>query len=84
MSDSPNSNKSLSSLAGDLPLVSGIKSFLLPAEPKLIWRERLDRITRPRTLVSIFLATSAFYCFVIGRDRYTAVSEFVIQQAAPL
>lgn len=84
MSDSPHSNKSLSSLAGDLPLVSGIKSFLLPAEPKLIWRERLDRITRPRTLVSIFLATSAFYCFVIGRDRYTAVSEFVIQQAAPL
>ena len=49
-----------------------------------LWRERLDRVARPRVLVSVFLAASAFYCFVIGRDRYTSVSEFVIQQAAPL
>jgi capsular polysaccharide transport system permease protein len=44
----------------------------------------LDRLTKPKALISVFLATSAFYCFVIGRDRYTAVSEFVIQQAMPL
>ena len=49
-----------------------------------VWRERLARAANPRVLISAFLATSAFYCFVIGRDRYTAVSEFVIQQAAPL
>ena len=49
-----------------------------------LWRERLASFAKPRILISAFLATSAFYCFVIGRDRYTAVSEFVIQQAAPL
>ena len=49
-----------------------------------LWRDRLAIIAKPRVLISAFLATSAFYCFVIGRDRYTAVSEFVIQQAAPL
>ena len=48
------------------------------------WRERLTQLSKPRVLISAFLATSAFYCFVIGRDRYTAVSEFVIQQPAPL
>ena len=64
-------------------------SFLIPTplaeeQPKPVWRERLERIARPRVLISAFLVTSAFYCFVIGRDRYTAVSEFVIQQALPL
>lgn len=49
-----------------------------------LWHERLARVAKPRVLISAFLATSAFYCFVIGRDRYTSVSEFVIQQAAPL
>ena len=49
-----------------------------------VWRERLRRMTRPRALISAFLATSALYFFVIGRDRYTSVSEFVIQQATPL
>ena len=49
-----------------------------------LWRERLASFAKPRILISAFLATSAFYCFVIGRDRYTSVSEFVIQQAAPL
>ena len=49
-----------------------------------LWRDRLVRAVTPRVLISAFLSTSAFYCFVIGRDRYTSVSEFVIQQAAPL
>ena len=49
-----------------------------------VWRERLERLARPRVLISAFLAVSALYCFVIGRDRYTATSEFVIQQALPL
>ncbi|ABB35777.1 sugar ABC transporter [Synechococcus sp. CC9605] len=49
-----------------------------------LWRERLASFAKPRIVISAFLATSAFYCFVIGRDRYTSVSEFVIQQAAPL
>ena len=49
-----------------------------------LWRESLARVAKPRVLISAFLATSALYCFVIGRDRYTSVSEFVIQQAAPL
>ena len=55
-----------------------INKFSLP------WHDRLSKIAKPRVLISFFLATSAFYCFVIGRDRYTSVSEFVIQQAAPL
>ena len=64
-------------------------SFLFPrdiasAQSAEIWRERLKRFARPRVLISAFLATSAFYFFVIGRDRYTATSEFVIQQATPL
>ena len=48
-----------------------------------VWRQQLERLARPRVLLSTFLAASAFYCFVIGRDRYTASSEFVIQQAIP-
>ena len=64
-------------------------SFRFPDFSKIgqsspLWRERLARVAKPRVLISAFLATSAFYCFVIGRDRYTSVSEFVIQQAAPL
>ena len=61
-----------------------VPSFLAPVELTPVWRERLDRYTKPKVLISAFLATSAFYCFFIGRDRYTAVSEFVIQQAMPL
>ncbi|QNI96753.1 sugar ABC transporter [Synechococcus sp. RS9902] len=71
-----------------LPKVSSspfqIPSSLAFGQQAPIWRERLERFTRPKFLVSAFLATSAFYCFVIGRDRYTSVSEFVIQQAIPL
>ena len=48
------------------------------------WQGRFELLKKPRVLISLFLATSAFYCFVIGRDRYASVSEFVIQQAAPL
>ena len=48
------------------------------------WEIRLSTLRKPRTVISLFLASSAFYCFVIGRDRYTSVSEFVIQQAIPL
>jgi capsular polysaccharide transport system permease protein len=48
------------------------------------WQGRFEILKKPRVLISLFLATSAFYCFAIGRDRYTSVSEFVIQQAAPL
>ena len=47
------------------------------------WEIRLSKLRKPQTLISLFLASSAFYCFVIGRDRYTSVSEFVIQRAAP-
>ena len=61
-----------------------IPDFLDPDQLSPIWRERLSRAIKPKVLLSAFLATSAFYCFVVGRDRYTAVSEFVIQQAAPL
>lgn len=49
-----------------------------------LWRDRLGRLTRPRILISSFLVLSALYCFVIGRDRFTSTSEFVIQQALPL
>ena len=64
-------------------------SFRFPNFSKIgqfspLWHEWLARVAKPRVLISAFLATSAFYCFVIGRDRYTSVSEFVIQQAAPL
>ena len=47
------------------------------------WEIRFSTLRKPRTLISLFLASTAFYCFVIGRDRYTSVSEFVIQRAAP-
>ena len=51
---------------------------------KSVWQERLNLLKKPRVLISLFLASSALYCFVIGRDRYISVSEFVIQQAVPL
>ena len=63
------------------PLRIAVLTILSQSIP--IWNDRFRSITRPKLLISFFLATSAFYCFVIGRDRYTAVSEFVIQQAAP-
>ena len=84
MSESTPPSSSSSSLHRESPSSFRIPKSLSPDQPVAVWRERLDRIAKPRVLISAFLATSAFYCFVIGRDRYTAVSEFVIQQAAPL
>ena len=63
---------------------SRLSDFFKIKQFSSLWRDRLVRAVKPRVLISAFLATSAFYCFVIGRDRYTSVSEFVIQQAAPL
>ena len=83
----PESNQSPSSFSDTARKLSSsfrIPDFLLADQIPPVWRERLARAAKPRVLISAFLATSAFYCFVIGRDRYTAVSEFVIQQAAPL
>lgn len=83
----PDSNQSSSSLpAAPKKLSSSFRlpDFLVLDQFVSLWRERLARVAKPRVLISAFLATSAFYCFVIGRDRYTSVSEFVIQQAAPL
>ena len=34
-------------------------------------------------LATLFLVASALYCFGIGRDRYTSISEFVIKQPMP-
>ena len=83
----PESNQPSSSLPAGLnklPSSFRLPDFLVTDQSPPLWRERLAKVARPRVLISAFLATSAFYCFVIGRDRYTAVSEFVIQQAAPL
>ena len=79
----PPSNSS-TSLQKELSSPFRIPSSLASDQLTPVWRERLEWIARPKVLISAFLATSAFYCFVIGRDRYTSVSEFVIQQAAPL
>lgn len=70
------------------PLASVKNSILLTLSrfdnSSSAWQIRLSTLKKPRALISLFLASSAFYCFVIGRDRYTSVSEFVIQQAIPL
>ncbi len=84
MPDSNQPSSSLSAGLNKLPSSFRLPDFLVADQLPPLWRERLARVARPRVLISTFLATSAFYCFVIGRDRYTAVSEFVIQQAAPL
>ena len=84
MPESNTPSNSSASLLKDWRSTSRISDSLSADQPTVVWRERLARIARPKVLISAFLATSAFYCFVIGRDRYTAVSEFVIQQAAPL
>ena len=68
----------------EFPLLSRIPTSLPSDQLSPVWRERLERFTKPKVLISAFLAASAFYCFAIGRDRYTATSEFVIQQAMPL
>ena len=84
MPESLPTSSSSTSLQKELSSPFRVPSYLSRAQLTPVWRERLDRFTNPKVLISAFLATSAFYCFVIGRDRYTAVSEFVIQQAMPL
>ena len=84
MPESDQSPSSFSDTAKKQSSSFRIPDFLVTDQIPPVWRERLARAAKPRVLISAFLATSAFYCFVIGRDRYTAVSEFVIQQAAPL
>ena len=84
MPESNTRSNSSTSLLNDWRSTFRIPDSLSAEQSTVVWRERLQRIARPKVLISAFLATSAFYCFVIGRDRYTAVSEFVIQQAAPL
>ena len=84
MPESIPTSSSSTALQKELSSPFRVPSYLAPAQLTPVWRERLHRITKPKVLISAFLATSAFYCFVIGRDRYTAVSEFVIQQAMPL
>ena len=84
MPDFNQSSTSFSDAPKKLSSSFNLPDFLASNQLSPLWRERLSRVAKPRVLISAFLATSAFYCFVIGRDRYTAVSEFVIQQAAPL
>ena len=84
MPESIPTSSSSTALQKELSSPFRVPSYLAPAQLTPVWRERLHRFTKPKVLISAFLATSAFYCFVIGRDRYTAVSEFVIQQAMPL
>ena len=84
MPESIPTSSSSTALQKELSSPFRVPSYLAPAQLTPVWRERFHRFTKPKVLISAFLATSAFYCFVIGRDRYTAVSEFVIQQAMPL
>ena len=69
--------------------VSALNNFITPKltgfdNSSAAWQSRVSTLRKPRVLLSLFLVSSAFYCFVLGRDRYTSVSEFVIQQATPL
>ena len=63
--------------------VMRIPRAIVAGQSAQVWRDRLNRVASPKGLISTFLVASALYCFVIGRDRYTATSEFVIQTAAP-
>ena len=84
MTEPTSSSSSSSSLPRERPSSLLFPRALAEGQPAELWRERFKRLARPRVLISAFLATSAVYFFVIGRDRYTTVSEFVIQQATPL
>ena len=84
MTEPTSSSSSSSSLPRERPSSLLFPRTLAEGQPAEFWRERFKRLARPRVLISAFLATSAVYFFAIGRDRYTTVSEFVIQQATPL
>ena len=79
-----------SKVAGDLPKESPAAlrfpgSLPVAAQDNIQSRKtKILSFIKPQFFVYTFLAFSAVYCFVIGRDRYKTVSEFVIQQAAPL
>jgi capsular polysaccharide transport system permease protein len=45
----------------------------------LAWRD----LARPQLLAVLVVLGSGVYCFGIGRDRYQAVSEFVVRQPLP-
>ena len=74
----------LSSLYRNLSLFLRVPDFLSRRLRSQFLRQQFEVIAKPRVFISLFLSVSAFYCFIIGRDRYTSVSEFVIQQATPL
>ena len=84
MPESVTPSSSNSSMQTEQPSSFQISNPLAAEQSKPVWRERVDRLAKPKVFISTFLAFSALYCFVIGRDRYTAVSEVVIQQALPL
>ena len=74
----------LSSLYRNLSLSFRVPDSLSRRLRSQFLRQQFEVIAKPRVFISLFLSVSAFYCFIIGRDRYTSVSEFVIQQATPL
>ena len=84
MPEPTNSPSPISSLPRERPSSLLFPSTLAEGQPTELLGKRLQHLAKPRVLISLFLATSAVYFFAIGRDRYTAVSEFVIQQATPL
>ena len=77
-----------SKVAGDLPKESPASLRFPGSVPVAVEdnalksrKAKILSFVKPQFFVYTFLALSALYCFVIGRDRYTTVSEFVIQQA---
>ena len=73
------SSPSLSLVGGK---TSGLSTLALPRlKTGLNWSWRT--LLNGSVLATLFLVGSALYCFGIGRDRYTSVSEFVIKQPMP-
>lgn len=73
------SSQSLSWVGGKTSELSTLALPRLKTGLNWSWRTLLSG----SVLATLFLTGSAFYCFVIGRDRYTSVSEFVIKQPMP-
>ena len=73
------SSPSLSWVGGK---ASGLSTLALPRlKTGLNWSWRT--LLNGSVLATLFLVGSALYCFGLGRDRYTSVSEFVIKQPMP-